>query len=61
MVLSQVDAVHVLTAFFRELTPWSLALLEKQPTAQLLKNFPTFYGTQRFITVFARALHCSLS
>jgi hypothetical protein len=23
---------------------------------QLLKNFPAFYGTQRFITVFTRAL-----
>jgi hypothetical protein len=28
---------------------------------QLLKNFTTFYGTRRFITVFTRALHCSLS
>jgi hypothetical protein len=28
---------------------------------QLLKNFPAFYGTQRFVTVFARACHCSLS
>jgi hypothetical protein len=25
------------------------------------KNFPAFYGTQRFITVFTRALHWSLS
>jgi hypothetical protein len=24
---------------------------------QLLKNFPAFYGTRRFITVFTRALH----
>jgi hypothetical protein len=37
---------------------WSWALLEKLPTAQLLKNF---YGTRRFITVFTRALHWSLS
>jgi hypothetical protein len=28
---------------------------------QLLKNFPAFYGTPRFITVFTRALHWSLS
>jgi hypothetical protein len=28
---------------------------------QLLKNFPAFYGTRRFITVFTRALHWSLS
>jgi hypothetical protein len=38
-----------------------LIILEKPPVAQLLNNFPTFYGTRRFITVFARALHWSLS
>jgi hypothetical protein len=27
---------------------------------QLLKNFPTFNGTWRFITVFTKALHWSL-
>jgi hypothetical protein len=41
-----------------ELTPWNWALLEKPPVAQLLKNFPTFYGTRRFIPMFTRALHC---
>jgi hypothetical protein len=40
-------------------TSW--ALLEKPPVVQLLKDFPTFYGTWRFITVFTRALHWSLS
>jgi hypothetical protein len=35
--------------------------LEKPPVAQLLKNFPPFYGTRRFITVFTRVLHWSLS
>jgi hypothetical protein len=44
-----------------QLTPWSWALFEKSPVAQLLKSFQTFYGTRRFITVFARALHWSLS
>jgi hypothetical protein len=39
----------------------SWALLEKLPIVQLLKNFPAFYGTWRFITVFTRALHWSLS
>jgi hypothetical protein len=39
-----------------QLTPWSWALLGKPPVAQLLKNFPTIYGTRRFITVFTRAL-----
>jgi hypothetical protein len=41
-------------------TPWSRALLEKPSLSQLLKNFPTFYGTQRFITVFTWVLHQSL-
>jgi hypothetical protein len=30
------------------------------PIVQLLKNFTTFYGTRKFITVFTRALHWSL-
>jgi hypothetical protein len=30
---------------------------EKLPIVQPLKNFPAFYGTRRFITVFIRALH----
>jgi hypothetical protein len=28
-----------------------LSLLEKPPVVQLLKKFPAFYGTGRFITV----------
>jgi hypothetical protein len=43
------------------LTPWSRVLLEKLTNLQLAKKFPTFYGTQRFITVFTRARHLSLS
>jgi hypothetical protein len=39
---------------------WSSVLLEKLPIVQILKNFPAFYGTRRFITVFTRALHWSL-
>jgi hypothetical protein len=39
---------------------WSWALLEKLSIMQLLKNFPAFYATWRFITVFTRALHWSL-
>jgi hypothetical protein len=34
---------------------------ENMPVVQLLKNFPAFYGMRRFITVFTRALHWSLS
>jgi hypothetical protein len=40
---------------------WSSALLEKLSIVQVLKNFQAFYGTRRFITVFKRALHWSLS
>jgi hypothetical protein len=40
---------------------WRWALLQKPPIVQLPKKFPAFYGTRRFITVFTRALHWSLS
>jgi hypothetical protein len=40
---------------------WSWALLEKPPIVQPLKNFSAFHGTRKFITVFIRALHWSLS
>ena len=43
------------------LTSWSWALLEKLPVVQLLKNSTTFCGSRRFITMFTRALHWSLS
>jgi hypothetical protein len=32
-----------------------LSILEKQPIVQPVKNFPTFYGTRRFITAFTRS------
>jgi hypothetical protein len=43
------------------LTPWSRVLLEKLTGSQLVKKFHAFYGTQKFITAFTRALHLSLS
>jgi len=36
-------------------------LLEKLTGFQLVKKFPTFYGTRRFITTFTSANHLSLS
>jgi len=42
------------------LTPWSRVLLEKLTSVQLVKKFPTFYGTRRFITAFTSACHLSL-
>ena len=43
------------------LTPWSRVLLEKLTGFQLVKKFPAFYGTRRFITTFTIARHLSLS
>jgi len=43
------------------LTPWSRVLLEELTGLQLIKIFPAFYGTLRFITAFTGALHLSLS
>jgi hypothetical protein len=40
---------------------WSWALHEKLLIVQLLQNFTAFYGTRKFITVFTKALHWSLS
>ena len=39
------------------LTPCSTALLEKPTGFQLVKKFPAFYGTRRFITAFTSARH----
>ena len=43
------------------LTPWSRVLLEKLIGFQLVKKFPAFYGTRKFITAFTSARHLSLS
>ena len=33
--------------------------MEKLTSPQLVKNFPAFYGTRRFITAFTTARHMS--
>jgi hypothetical protein len=44
---------NISSLLYKSLThSWSRALLEKPPIVQLLKNFPAFYGTRRFITSF---------
>jgi hypothetical protein len=43
------------------LTPWSRVFLEELTGSQVVKKFPAFYGTLRFITAFTRARHLSLS
>jgi hypothetical protein len=43
-----------------EVTPWGTLLLKELIVAQLVNEFPAFYLTQRFITVFTRACHWNL-
>ena len=43
------------------LTPWCRVLLEKPTGLQLVKKFPAFYGTRRFITALTSVHHPSLS
>ena len=42
------------------LTPWC-RVLEKLPDLQLVKKFPAFHGTRRFITALTIVRHLSLS
>ena len=53
------DQDHKLLAYL--LTPWSRVLLEKLTGFQLVKKFPAFFGTRRFITAVTSARHLSLS
>jgi hypothetical protein len=46
--------------WYNLLTPWSRVLLEKLTGLQLVKKFPVFYGTRRFITALTRARYLSL-
>ena len=43
------------------LTVWCTVLLEKLTSLQLVKKFPTFHGTRRFITALTSVRHLSLS
>ena len=47
--------IHSLT-----LTPWCRVLLEKLTGLQLVKKFPAFHGTRRFITALTSVRHLSL-
>ena len=51
----------IITEFTYLLTPRSRVLLEKLTGSKLVKNFPAFYGTRRFITAFTSSRHLSLS
>jgi len=43
------------------LTPWCRVLLEKLTGLQLVKKFPAFHGTRRFVTALTGVRHLSLS
>ena len=43
------------------LTPWCRVVLEKLTGLQLVKKFPTFHWTRRFITALTSVRHLSLS
>jgi len=54
--------IYLLTYLLtHSLTPRSRVLLEKLTGLQLVKKFPAFYGTRRYITPFTSARHLSLS
>ena len=43
------------------LTPWCRVLLEKLTGLQLVKKFPEFHGTRRFITALKSVRHLSVT
>ena len=55
------DCLSSATSSAHLLTPCSTVLLEKLTGLQLVKKFPAFYGTRRFITALTSARHLSLS
>jgi len=58
MKLRHLPCTYLLTYL---LTPRSRVLLEKLIGLQLVKEFPAFYRTWRFITALTSARHLSLS
>jgi len=52
--------VQISLKLTHSLTPYSTVLLEKLTCFQLVKKFPAFYGTRRFITAFTSAHQLSL-
>ena len=55
--------VSILLIYIRTylLTPWCRVLLEKLTGLQIVKKFPAFHGTRRFITALTNVCHMSLS
>ena len=53
--------LHYDTILTYLLTPWCRVLLEKLTDLQLVKKFPAFHVTRRFITALSSVRHLSLS
>jgi hypothetical protein len=53
--------MQIITNITYLLASWNRVLSEKLTGSQLVKKFPAFYGTQRFITPFTTTHHLSLS
>ena len=51
--------VYIITTYL--VTPWCRVLLEKLTGLQLVKIFPAFHGTRKFITTLTSVRHLSLS
>ena len=55
------EAVLLTSVYAYLLTPWCRVLLEKLTGLHLVKKFPTFHRTRRFITALTSVRHLSLS
>ena len=55
------DDRRVTILYYTILTAWCRVLLEKPTGLQLVKKFPAFHGTRRFITALTSVRHLSLS
>jgi len=52
---------YLIDIMYYLLTPWCRVLPEQPTGLQLLKKFPAFHGTRRFITALRSVRHLSLS
>ena len=55
------ELVYITYLFTYLFTPWCRVLLEKLTGLQLVKKFPAFHGTRRFITALTSVRHLSLT
>ena len=61
MTMSSIQIIERPKQLTYLLTPWCRVLLQKLTGLQLVKKFPAFYGTRRFITALKSFRHPSLS